>query len=72
MTDRAVFFFRAAHRGVVEDDPYHFLPRTGIDLLHNPVQVIADGKFGKIQLRGNLFVCQTLCHKTHQLLLSQG
>jgi len=72
MTGGGVLLSKVAHRDVVEDDPYHFPPRAGIDLLHDPVQVIADGKFRKIQLRGNLFVRQTFCHKTHQLLLSQG
>jgi hypothetical protein len=72
MTDGGMFLGKVARQDLVEDDPYHFLPGAGIDLLHDPVQVIADGKFRKIQLRGNLFVRQTLCHKTHQLLLSQG
>jgi hypothetical protein len=67
-----MFLSRVARRDMVEDNPHHFPARAGIDLLHDAVQMIADGKFREIQLRSNLFVRQTFCHKTHQLLLPQG
>ena len=37
---------------------YGFLPAFRIDLSHDASKVILDGKFGKIQFAGNLFVGQ--------------
>ncbi len=46
-----------------------FASAACINLFQNPVNVIPDGVFRKVQTERNLFVCEALRHKANELLL---
>ena len=42
----------------VADQGDGFVPALGVDLLHDPVDVILDGEFGQIQIGGDFLIAQ--------------
>src|ERR1700674_5456754 len=54
-------------------DGFHgFTSAAGVHLLQHVVDVIAHRKLRKIQVRSDLFVCETFGDERDQLLLAQG
>lgn len=47
-------------------------PCADIHELENPVNMIADGKLGKIQLRRDFLVGKAFCQKIHKLALAKS
>ena len=57
----------------VSSNGFHGLAAApGIYLLEDAMDVVPDRELGKIQSRGNLFVCKTLGNESDQLLLAQS